>query len=252
MRPRRPRGRRRLGARAGRGGGRRRHGRRRRAARRPARRAARGDRRPAPPTTSPAPRSCRTDPEAGVRARRHRRAAARDGARAPRRRPPVRQRRERRPRLRGGAPRPAAEVRTSARSPTRSAPSSAAVTEQPLRCTVLRRRRARSSTARPGRRSSPSPARSAAARRSAPPTPATGCSTPRSCPRARASGSSAAPGACAAATIAEQRDVRHARGTRGRGRAAAGHASSTSTARCATGGMEHITVEHRAYELVVG
>ena len=52
-------------------------------------------------------------------------------------------------------------------------------------------------------------------------------------------------------TIAEQRDVCHARGTSSRSTSRRAP-SSTSTARCATDGMERITVEHHAYELVVG
>ena len=60
----------------------------------------------------------------GVRARRHRQRAAPDGARAPRRRPPVRQRRQRRARLGGGSPRRAVQVvlrpaRLPARRPAR-------------------------------------------------------------------------------------------------------------------------------------
>ena len=127
----------------------------------------------------------------------------------------------------------------------------AAATEQPLALHGLRGRRARSSTARRGRRSSPSPARSAAAPRSTPPTPTTACSTPRSSPPARASASPAAPGACAAA------------------RSPSSATSATRAARVVEVDLppgtefnvdgevqdcrlERVTVEHRAYELVIG
>ena len=126
----------------------------------------------------------------------------------------------------------------------------AAGAEHPLRCTI-RADGARSSRARPGRRSSPSPARSAAAPRSAPPTPRTACSTSPCCPRARASALARRAWGLRRGTIAEQRDVCHARGHVIEVDLPPG-TEFNADGELLDDGMERITVEHDAFRLVVG
>ena len=140
----------------------------------------------------------------------------------------------------------------SARSPTRSAPSARPRSAQPLavhgprgRRGGLRRRRLAGDRRRHAARSAAGPSIGAAdprrrrARRRGP--------ARRLAPRA----SPAAPGALRRGTIAEQRDVGHARGTVIEVDLPPGTEFNVD-GEVQDYGMERITVEHRAYELVVG
>ena len=125
----------------------------------------------------------------------------------------------------------------------------AAATERPLDCT-LRVDGAPAFAGGAGRSSSPPRARSAAARRSARPTRPTARSTSPSCPPARGSALARRAWGLRRGTIAEQRDVEHHRGGVVEVDLPPGTELNVD-GEIRDGGLERVTVEPRAYALVV-